>query len=128
MAQGNAAMKSGADASDRLAGRLRRRSRPVSWATGWRASSTSGRTRRPQEPSPFRFTQIREAAGVDFKQVSGMDRDKHFPTANGSGLAIFDYDGDGLMDLYFASFNPMPPDITSYREEPAVSQPGGRQV
>ncbi len=64
----------------------------------------------PQDPSPFRFTDIRPGSGVDFKHVSGMDRDKHFPTANGSGVAIFDYDGDGLMDLYFASFNPMPPD------------------
>ena len=27
----------------------------------------------------------------------------HFPTANGSGVAIFDYDSDGKIDLYFAT-------------------------
>ena len=33
----------------------------------------------------------------------GDDRRKHFPTANGSGWRIFDYDGDGRLDLYFAT-------------------------
>jgi hypothetical protein len=37
-----------------------------------------------------------------------MTEEKHFPTANGSGLAIFDFDGDGLMDLYFATCTLLP--------------------
>jgi hypothetical protein len=37
-----------------------------------------------------------------------MTNDKYFPTANGSGLAIFDYDNDGLMDLYFATCTQLP--------------------
>jgi enediyne biosynthesis protein E4 len=56
-----------------------------------------------QPPSPFRFTEIAKESGVDFVHFSGMTKDKHFPTAYGSGLAIFDYDGDGRMDLYFAN-------------------------
>ncbi|MHB1561264.1 MAG: CRTAC1 family protein, partial [Isosphaeraceae bacterium] len=32
----------------------------------------------------------------------------HFPTANGSGVAVFDYDGDGLLDLYYASATLLP--------------------
>ena len=32
-----------------------------------------------------------------------MTEAKHFPTANGSGVAIFDYDNDGKLDLYFAT-------------------------
>jgi len=39
---------------------------------------------------------------------SGMTTEKHFPTANGSGVAMFDYDGDGLLDLYFATATPLP--------------------
>jgi hypothetical protein len=62
----------------------------------------------PQESSPFRFTEVGRSAGVDFVHFSGMTREKHFPTANGSGVAIFDYDGDGRMDLYFATCTLLP--------------------
>ncbi len=61
-----------------------------------------------QEPSPFRFEDVAKSAGVDFKNVSGMDADKHFPSANGCGVAIFDGDGDGDMDLYLATGNLLP--------------------
>ncbi|HWE36975.1 MAG TPA: CRTAC1 family protein [Isosphaeraceae bacterium] len=64
--------------------------------------------KRPQEPSPFRFEEVAKSAGVDFKHFSGMTKEKHFPTANGSGVAIFDYDGDGKMDLYFATCTLLP--------------------
>jgi enediyne biosynthesis protein E4 len=61
-----------------------------------------------QPPSPFRFTEITGDSGVDFVHVSGMTQDKHFPTAYGSGVAIFDYDGDGKLDLYFATATRLP--------------------
>lgn len=60
------------------------------------------------EPCPFRFEEVREGSGVKFVHVSGMNAQKLFPTANGSGLAIFDHDGDGRLDLYFASGNTLP--------------------
>jgi hypothetical protein len=60
------------------------------------------------EPSPFRFAEISKEAGIDFVHFSGMTEEKYFPTANGSGLAIFDYDNDGLMDLYFATCTLLP--------------------
>jgi enediyne biosynthesis protein E4 len=62
-----------------------------------------------KEPSPFRFVDVREGSGIDFVHASGMDRRKLYPTAFGSGAAMFDYDGDGRLDLYFATFNPFPP-------------------
>ena len=61
-----------------------------------------------QPPSPFRFTEIAKESGVDFVHFSGMTKDKHFPTAYGSGVAILDYDGDGRMDLYFANGTLLP--------------------
>ncbi len=60
------------------------------------------------EPGPFRFVDILPESGVDFVHVSGTTPNKLFPTANGSGVAIFDYDGDGKLDLYFATGNLLP--------------------
>jgi hypothetical protein len=60
------------------------------------------------EPSPFRFAEIAREAGIDFVQFSGMTPEKHFPTANGSGVALFDYDNDGKLDLYFATATRLP--------------------
>ena len=60
------------------------------------------------ESSPFRFTEIAREAGIDFVHFSGMTDEKHFPTANGSGAAIFDFDNDGLFDLYFATCTLLP--------------------
>jgi hypothetical protein len=58
--------------------------------------------------SPFRFAEIAKEAGIDFVHVSGMTPEKHFPTANGSGVALFDYDNDGLLDVYFATATLLP--------------------
>jgi len=58
--------------------------------------------------SPFRFTEIAQPAGIDFVHVSGMTEAKHFPTAYGSGVAMFDFDNDGKLDLYFATMTFLP--------------------
>ncbi len=70
--------------------------------------STRLNLRRPQEPSPFRFAEIARQSGIDFVHVSGMTEERHAPTANGSGVAIFDYDNDGRLDLYFATGTLLP--------------------
>ena len=54
-----------------------------------------------KETSPFRFAEIAKEAGIDFVHVSGMNENKNFPSANGSGAAIFDYD-NGLPIMDFA--------------------------
>ena len=58
--------------------------------------------------SPFRFAEIAKEAGIDFVHFSGMTEEKHFPTANGSGVAVFDYNNDGLLDIYFATATLLP--------------------
>jgi hypothetical protein len=63
----------------------------------------------------FRFTEIAHAAGIRFVHDSGMTAERHFPTANGSGVAIFDYDGDGRMDVYFATCARLPVGTTDHQ-------------
>ncbi len=84
---------------------------------------------RQPEPSPFRFAEIARDAGIDFVQVSGMDAaTKHFPTANGSGVALFDYDGDGKLDIYFATGTYFPVGSRKTGSEQALQEPRRRQV
>lgn len=56
----------------------------------------------------IRFRSAGADAGIDFKQSSGNDAEKYFPTIYGSGIAIFDYDGDGSLDLFFATTRELP--------------------
>ena len=50
------------------------------------------------------------STGIDFVHVSGDSEHKPFPAVNGSGIAAFDYDLDGQIDLYFATGRAFPID------------------
>jgi enediyne biosynthesis protein E4 len=62
----------------------------------------------PGEPVTIRFRDGSAASGIDFVHCSGKSPEKLYPTANGSGVAMFDYDGDGWLDLYFATTRNLP--------------------
>lgn len=50
---------------------------------------------------PVTFTDIRKAAGITFQQDGTATEDKQYIETMASGLGWIDYDGDGLMDIYF---------------------------
>ena len=55
------------------------------------------------------FVDVAEPSGVaSFVHSDGSSGRKFFIEQMGSGVAVFDYDGDGWMDLYFCSGNPLP--------------------
>ena len=70
---------------------------------------TSEYTRRPtadyavgrgQEEAPaLRFVETAAAAGIEFKHNNGARGDRWMPETIGSGCALFDYDGDGALDV-----------------------------
>src|SRR5215218_7698391 len=57
----------------------------------------------PQAQSPVTFTDITNSSNVKFKRASSLTSMKYLLEAMGSGVAMFDYDNDGRMDLFFAN-------------------------
>lgn len=68
------------------------------------------------EPTWVEFEDMAASSGIDFVHVSGTSEEKPFPAANGSGLAVLDFDLDGRQDLYFATGTPFP--VDSHRLTP----------
>ena len=64
----------------------------------------------PTRDGPIKFTDVIDNSGIQYRHFSGTTPEKPVPTANGSGMAIFDYDNDGLMDIYFAQSTSLPVD------------------
>src|SRR5262245_53410547 len=55
----------------------------------------------PEPAAPPWFEDVTEAVGLDFTHDAGPVDGKYFlPQVVGSGAAVFDFDGDGLLDLY----------------------------
>jgi len=55
------------------------------------------------EPKLPVFTDITDAAGIRFKHSYGDYEMDNIVEAAGSGACVFDYNGDGLMDIYFVN-------------------------
>lgn len=66
----------------------------------------------PQFPSPVTFTDITARTKIDFKHAASPTAQKYLPETMGAGAAMFDYDNDGRMDLFFTNgaeiLDPMP--------------------
>jgi hypothetical protein len=56
----------------------------------------------PREP-PW-FIDVTDDWGITFRHEAGPLTDYWMPRINGSGVAIFDFDGDDKLDLYFLTF------------------------
>jgi tetratricopeptide (TPR) repeat protein len=52
---------------------------------------------------PPRFVDIAASAGVRFRLENSPTREKHQIETMPGGVAVLDYDGDGMMDIYFTN-------------------------
>jgi len=57
---------------------------------------------------PIRFEDIAQKAGVHFTTENSPTPEKHQPETMPAGVALFDYDGDGLLDIYLVNGAEMP--------------------
>jgi len=51
----------------------------------------------------FHFTDITESAGIKFKHETGAFGEKWMPETTGSGVGLFDYNNDGLVDIFLVN-------------------------
>jgi len=59
-------------------------------------------------PDGARFEDVTAAAGIRFRHVNGATGQKFILETLGSGVCVFDYDGDGLQDIYFVQSGRLP--------------------
>ncbi len=58
----------------------------------------------PDESSPVTFIDVSEESGLNVQNVwGGVNSKKYIIEAKGSGLAFFDYDNDGWLDIYLTN-------------------------
>ena len=76
----------------------------------------------PQAKSPVTYSDITALTKIDFKHAGSATSLKYLLETMGGGVALFDYDNDGRMDLFFTNGallkDPMPKDAMPDKSNP----------
>src|SRR5215831_9782626 len=76
----------------------------------------------PKALSTVTFADITAASKIDFRHVGSPTSQKYLLEAMGGGVAMFDYDNDGRMDLFFTNGallkDPMPKNAMPDKSDP----------
>lgn len=65
--------------------------------------SLSARGSEPGDAAGLRFADVTSVCGVDMTMTCGATPSRHILEVNGGGVALFDYDNDGDLDLFLAN-------------------------
>jgi hypothetical protein len=77
----------------------------------------NGCSRKPRPAAGALFTDVTRSAGIRFVHDNGGYGRKLYPERMGSGVAFFDANGDGLLDIFLVNGAPLP------GHPPAAAQP-----
>jgi hypothetical protein len=81
---------------------------PSSIIFGQAPASTPARTQIVTAPIvPGKFVDTTSASGVSFQAVASHTPTKYLLETMGSGVAVLDYDNDGLLDIFFVNGAPL---------------------
>lgn len=85
------------------------------WAAGLLAVSlwASSALAEPRPECTIRISDATRQTGIRFRHVHGGNGQKYLAEFMVAGLALFDYDGDGLTDIYFLNGAPLPGTTTA---------------
>src|SRR5437773_11926171 len=68
------------------------------------------------------FIDVSSKSGVHFRHQSSRTSQKYLPESMGAGVAMFDYDNDGWLDLFFVNgakiLDPMPRGSSPDKSDP----------
>lgn len=71
-------------------------------------SSSTAQTNTPQAPAPIEFVDITAKAGIEWNLKSLASGPKYLIETMGGGGGFFDYNGDGLLDIYLICYSQAP--------------------
>src|ERR1051326_2407820 len=104
-----------------VSSQINRRSFILSALATLPAGKLLGQTPRHSESTPW-FEDITASSGIRFKHESSRTSQKYLPESMGAGVAMFDYDNDGWLDLFFVNGaliqDPMPRGATADKSDP----------
>src|SRR5205807_1858514 len=86
------------------------------------AAQQSGSTPDSQKAFPGKFVEIASASGIRFNYLSSHTPKHYLPETMGAGVALFDYDNDGRLDIFLVNGAPLQ-DPTSKGSIPQKSGP-----
>ncbi len=72
------------------------------------SSKTSASATAEVANCPFRLRDVTHDTGITFVHTDGSSGLRYIVESMSSGIATFDYDGDGLIDIYFPNGAPLP--------------------
>lgn len=71
------------------------------------AARQSGSTPDPQKAFPGKFVDVTSASGIHFNYLSSHTSKHYLPETMGPGVALFDYDNDGRLDIFLVNGAPL---------------------